>query len=116
MAVHLGEADENVINNMAYIWFTLVLEALGKRLNYESISNLLGNAFAKDAGKLVQSANPLVKHGGGASSNILALGGNIKIIQATTVDEGVKAAEEKLGDLSWVTGMLGGDPSAMPPV
>jgi hypothetical protein len=115
VAVHLGEADENVINNMAYIWFTLVLEALGKRLNYESISNLLGNAFAKDAGKLVQSANPLVKHGVG-SSNIMALGGNIKIIQAKTVDEGVKAAEEKLGDLSWVTGMLGGDPAAMPPI
>ena len=100
---------------MAYTWFTLVLEALGKRLNYESISNLLGNAFAKDAGKLVQSANPLVKHGGG-TSNIMALGGNIKIIQANTADEGVKAAEEKLGDLSWVSGMLGGDAPAMPPM
>ena len=28
---------------MAYVWFNLVLEALGKRLNYESISNLDDN-------------------------------------------------------------------------
>ena len=100
--------EEDKINDMTYIWFNLVLEALGKRINYDSISNILGNAFAKDAGKLVQAAHPLLKSGGG-SSNIMALGGKIKIIDAAHDKEaGVQAAQEKLGDLSWAGDLFGG--------
>ena len=33
---------------MSYVWFQSVLAALGKRINFESISNIYGNSFAKD--------------------------------------------------------------------
>lgn len=61
MAVHLGEVDENAINNMSIPFFKDVLKALGKSLNYTAAVNLYGNAFAKDAGKYVEKANPLYK-------------------------------------------------------
>lgn len=92
---------------MAYVWFNLVLEALGKRLNYESISNLYGNSFAKDANKYVQSANPLLKNGGAQGGSIMDLMGKVKIIDKSSSKEAaVKAAEEKLGDLSWAEGLF----------
>lgn len=47
---------------MAMIWFNAVLESLGKKLNFESISSLYGNSLAKDAANIIQSANPLVKN------------------------------------------------------
>lgn len=46
---------------MSLIWFNKVLESLGKRLNFESISCLYGNSFAKDAAEVIQGANPLQK-------------------------------------------------------
>lgn len=92
---------------MAYIWFNLVLEALGKRLNYESVSNLYGNSFAKDAGKLIQGANPLTKNGGSGGGSIMDLMGKVKVIDMSASKEAaVKAAEEKLGDLSWAEGLF----------
>jgi len=107
VAAHLGEVDETKINNMAYVWFNLVLEALGKRINFESISNLYGNSFAQKSQEIIQAANPLVKNGGRGSTSIADLAGSIKIIKKKT-DEGTKnaeelrkAAESALGDLSW---------------
>ena len=90
---------------MAYVWFNLVLEALGKKLNYASISNLYGNAFAKDASKLVQQAYPLSKHDSHASN----VGSIIGMTKFTTVDvkdkkKGIEALGKALGgdkDASW---------------
>lgn len=47
---------------MSMDFFSQVLQALGKKLNYESISNLYGNSFAvKDAQKYIYEAYPLTK-------------------------------------------------------
>lgn len=85
---------------MSYVWFNKVLEALGKRLNYESISNLYGNSFAKDAQDVISSQNPLhkIEH----KNNMAALfaAGSV----AATVVKKVESKEEmeaELGDLSW---------------
>lgn len=94
---------------MTYIWFNMVLEAQGKRLNYESISNIYGNSFAKDAAKIVQGANPLVKNGGQSNAGIMGLMGQIKIIKPTdtsNMDAAIKAVEAELGDISWAEGLF----------
>ena len=100
VAAHLGEVEEDKINNMSYVWFNLVLEALGKRLNYSSISNLYGNSFAKDAAKLVQQAYPLAKHNSSASN----VGSMIGMTKFTTIDvKDKQRSKEALGKA------LGGD-------
>ena len=117
VAAHLGEVDEDKINNMAYIWFNLVLEALGKRLNYESISNLYGNSFAKDSAKIIQAANPLLKNGGKQGGGIMSLTGKIKIVKSNHDEEaGRKAVENMLGDLSWAGDLFGTGKGNAPPV
>ena len=86
---------------MAYIWFQSVLEALGKRLNYESISNIYGNSFAKDAAKLVQAANPLIKPAtGNSAATLMAMPSKMTIVEGPK--EAQKAqAEKTMGDISW---------------
>ena len=103
MAAHLGEVDENKINDMNYIWFNTVLDALGKRLNYESISNIYGNSFAKDSAKIVQAANPLLKQSstGGSAQTFLSLPNKLTIIESTNKEEQKIKAEQALGDISW---------------
>lgn len=94
---------------MAYIWFNMVLEALGKRLNYESISNLYGNSFAKDVGKHINAANPLVKNGGSSNAGIMSLMGQIKVIKQDSSgnsEAARKAVEAELGDTSWAEGLF----------
>lgn len=94
---------------MAYIWFNLVLEALGKRLNYESISNLYGNSFAKDAAKHIQSANPLTKNAGRGAGSIVDLMGKVKVIEISGNKDSTtakKAVEAELGDVSWADGLF----------
>ena len=92
---------------MAYIWFNMVLEALGKRLNYESISNLYGNSFAKDSAKLIQAANPLLKNGGKVNTGVMGLMGNIKIIKSNDKETAKKAAEKQLGgNFDWAEGLF----------
>ena len=105
VAAHLGEVDENKINNMAYIWFNSVLEALGKRINYESISNIYGNSFAKDSAKIVQSANPLVKNGGKPNTGIMGLMGQIKIVETKDKQATKNALKKQLGNFSWAEGL-----------
>ena len=107
VSAHLGEVDENKINNMAYIWFNAVLEALGKRLNYESISNIYGNSFAKDSAKIVQAANPLVKNGGSGNGSIANLAGQIKTIKADNKEAAKAAVQDQLGSsLDWAEGLF----------
>lgn len=93
---------------MSYIWFNAVLEALGKRLNYESISNIYGNSFAKDSAKIVQAANPLIKSGNTSSAGLMGLMGNIKIIKSDNKDLAKKAAQKQLGggSLDWAEGLF----------
>ncbi|MDO4802983.1 MAG: hypothetical protein Q4A15_12525 [Prevotellaceae bacterium] len=46
---------------MSLIFFNSILTALGRRVNYDAISNYAGNSFAKDSWKMIQEANPLTK-------------------------------------------------------
>ena len=87
---------------MAYIWFQSVLESMGKFINYESISNLYGNSFAKDAAKLIQAANPLIKQGTGSSANpVLSLTGKMTIINSGSADAQKEQLTKAFGDTSW---------------
>lgn len=89
---------------MAYIWFELILQALGKRLDFESVINLLGNSFAKDAAKAVAAANPLKKgeqHSGGAGAAFAQMAGNIKIIDGKK-DDVFGGSDSPLGSISWI--------------
>ena len=91
---------------MSYVWFQAVLASLGKRINFESISNLYGNSFAKDSAKVVQAANPLVKNGGKQSTGVMGLMGNIKIIEAKDKNATQTALKKQLGDISWADGLF----------
>ena len=90
---------------MSYVWFNSVLEALGKRINYESISNIYGNSFAKDSAKIVQSANPLLKNGGKPATGVMGLMGQIKIIDNKNTNVAKEALKSQLGDISWAEGL-----------
>jgi len=87
---------------MTYVWFNSVLDALGKRLNYESISNLYGNSFAKDSAKIIQAANPLTKQGAGSSANpVLSLTGKMTIIESKDKKTQDEQLSKVFGDTSW---------------
>lgn len=107
VAACLGVINEDEINEQSYIWFNSVLESLGKKLNFESISNLYGNSFAKDAAKVIQSANPLLKNGGKRNTGVMGLIGQIKVID-TKSKEAKEAALKKQfgGDMSWAEGLI----------
>lgn len=89
---------------MSYAFFQDVLEALGKKVNFESISNMYGKTvFGKKDGqaitKMIQEANPFTKPSTtNSASAILGMGGNITIIET---DDQKKSAEKTLGDMSW---------------
>ena len=92
---------------MPYIWFQAVLAALGKRINFESISNIYGNSFAKDSAKIVQAANPLLKNGGKSSAGIASLAGSIKVIKANDKEAAKTAVQDKLGSsFDWAEGLF----------
>ena len=87
---------------MSYVWFHSVLDALGKRLNYESISNLYGNSFTKDSAKVIQAANPLMKQGAGSSANpVLSLTGKMTIIESKDKKTQDEQLSKVFGDTSW---------------
>ncbi len=93
---------------MSYVWFQSVLAALGKRINFDSISCLYGNSFAKDAAKIIQAANPLVKNGGQVNTGVMGLMGQIKIIKSSDKEVTKKAAQKQLGggSLDWAEGLF----------
>ena len=95
---------------MAYIWFNSVLEALGKRINFESISNYYGKTvFDKKGGeainKMVADANPLVKNGSRTNTGVMGLMGQIKIIDTKTEDAKKFALKKQLGNIDWAEGL-----------
>lgn len=85
---------------MSMAFFNSVLSALGKKLNFESVSNLYGNSFAKDAGKYVTEANPLFKPPkvGKAFADILN--------DATIITFEKKNVKDTFGDVSWAEGLF----------
>lgn len=106
VAACLGVINEEEINDQSYVWFNAVLEALGKKLNFESISNLYGNAFAKDASKVVPAANPLVKNGGKQNTGVMGLMGKIKVVEAKSEEMQKAALKKQFGDVSWAEGLI----------
>lgn len=86
---------------MAYIWFQAVLESLGKRINFESISNIYGNSFAKDSAKIVQAANPLIKQKtGGSAMALMAMPSKLTIVDGP-IDKQKEQVKKSMGDISW---------------
>lgn len=90
---------------MSYIFFQDVLAALGKRLNFESISNMYGRTvFDKKGGeainKMIATANPLTKVSTkNSAATLLSMPGSMAIIESGSnqKEQGTKA----LGDMSW---------------
>lgn len=106
IAAHLGIVDEEQIDNMSIPFFNNVLVALGRRLNYDSISNLYGNSFCKDAGKYIAEANPLVKPRK-VSKGFVDLLSKAVITKKTTKKETQEAINASLGgDVSWAEGLI----------
>lgn len=93
---------------MSIPFFNSVLSAIGRRLNYESISNLYGNSFCKDAGKYIQEAYPLVpvKKISSGMMNVLN-SATIISVSGGDSDKAVEAIGKQLGgDVSWAEGLL----------
>ena len=80
-----------------------MLSALGKRLNFESISNMYGKTvFDKKGGdainKMIAKANPLVKEStSNSAATLLSMPGAMAVIDMND-KEGAKKA---MGDMSW---------------
>lgn len=85
---------------MAYIWFDMVLVALGKRINFESVSNIFGNSFVKDSSEIVASANPLVKQGTRIDKGLSSMLDKITIVNANDEQSTRSALEDIFGDMS----------------
>lgn len=68
IATHLGVIDEELINNMSYIFFEDVLAELGHKLSYDAIVNYAGNSFCKDSWDMIMDTNPMMmdEHGRGS--------------------------------------------------
>lgn len=86
---------------MSIVFFNSVLSALGKKLNFESISNIYGNSFAKDASKYVSQANPLYKAPKVGSAFVGILN------NATIVNFDKSNVTDTFGDVSWAEGLFG---------
>ena len=95
---------------MSYIFFQDVLHALGKRINFESISNMYGRTvFDKKGGeainKMIAQANPMYKQSTKSSAlTMLSLPGAMTVIEKSKNQKQV--AEKALGDISWFEDML----------
>ena len=88
---------------MSYIWFNSVLEASGKILNFESVSNMYGRTSfdkkgAQQIQKIIIEANPLHKKDTTHSaSTFLSLPGTFETVDLNDN----KAGNKTLGDTSW---------------
>ncbi len=88
---------------MSYNFFNDVLAMNGKRVNFESISNLFGRTvFDKKGGdsisKMIQGANPLFKRSSkNSAATFLSMPGTMAVIESSEKEGKSKA----LGDMSW---------------
>lgn len=93
---------------MSYVFFKDVLAALGKKVEFESISNLYGKTtFDKKQGKeisnMIAKANPLYKPSKNASAAaFLAMPGDLKVIDSNNKEQANKA----LGGIGWFEDFL----------
>ena len=82
VAVHLGVADEEQINDMSYVFFDDVLRELGYKLHFEAISNYAGNSFCEKSWDMIEKSNPFNiadTNGGRAMNSIASFFGKSKI-------------------------------------
>lgn len=91
---------------MSIPFFNDVLAALGKKLNYESISNLYGNSFCKDAGKYIQEANPLLKSSSGVGNGFAEVLGKTTVVKSKDKKKTETALKKSMGDMSWAEGLF----------
>ena len=90
---------------MAYIFFNDVLAALGKKINFESISNLYGKTtFDKKGGdaisKMIAKANPLAKESVSTSAQtFMSMPGTTTIIRK---DKENTQMNDFLGGMDWI--------------
>lgn len=93
---------------MSIPFFNSVLSAIGRKLNYESISNLYGNSFCKDAGKYIQDAYPLTpfKKISGGMVNMLSQATVVKMDTENTTIATKEIGKKLGGDVSWAEGLL----------
>lgn len=90
---------------MSYLFFNDVLAALGKKINFESISNMYGKTvFDKKGGdsinKMIQQANPLTRQSTtNSAATLLSMPGSIAIIESGANQK--EQATKALGDMSW---------------
>ena len=86
---------------MSFIWFNAVLEALGKKLNFESISNLYGNSFCKDSSEIINGAFPLTHYH--KANPLMQFEDQIQIIKTQQDKDGKDDYTNfgDLGDISW---------------
>ena len=88
---------------MSYVYFQAVLTALGKRLQYESISNMYGRtSFDKKSNdainNIIAQANPLFKPSTkNSAQTFLSMPGTMSIIESGDKTQANKA----MGDTSW---------------
>lgn len=74
---------------MSSVFFDDVLLAIGKRVDYEAVSNYAGNSFCKDSWKMIQDCNPLRKSGGSDMKGFVDLlnNGGLKMMTAKEAEE-----------------------------
>ena len=85
IAVHLGVADEDMIDDMSFLFFESVLEELGHKLHYDAVVNYAGNSFAEKSWEMIAEFNPFnvkEKQGSSAANGVANFFGkaDIKIV------------------------------------
>lgn len=75
IAAHLGVVDEAQINDMSFVFFEDVLDALGHKLHYDAVVNYAGNGFCEKSWDIISESNPFNikeerRKGGNAASGL----------------------------------------------
>lgn len=105
VAAHLGVIDEDAINAMSIPFFRDILSALNRKLRYESVSNLFGNSFCKDAQKYIEEAYPLAK-AKKISSGFADMLSSASIVKIESNMNNKNTKIEGFSDLSWADGLM----------
>ena len=58
VALYLHVLPDEVRDKMSYVDYQDMIKEIGIKINYESVSNLLGNSYAENAGEAINSAHP----------------------------------------------------------